>query len=430
MKNYFKGMIAFCVSGMMALAMTAPVFADQTDAKAYITKEFDMPVGTTIPDTTFTFDMSAVKKDGGTYAKTISQKSITFKNTDTKRIIDVNGAGNDHKIYRYLKSTPLLSTDEVNQFKADGPGVYEFTITETQGVETPTTTTDKTKNLSTTTTMTYSDAEYKAIVYVKKDDTNNNYISNFKVTKEKDDQGNTVTNGDAKKVNPSQPDDNIPGSGGLRFVNTYLKEITDTSTGNPDPVTPKPEDPTDPNEARDKIFSVGKIITGDLADQNKKFIFTVKVTAPAIANATAKQWNAKIVKADGTPDGDPLTFTDGVAKTVSLNHGEKLVFTDLYVGTAFEAQETDPDTVYTSTTYARLNGGVPAQGVPVQKSKERELVTGNVSEGTDTVVVVNTRNSNSPTGIFVNNLPYILIVLGVLAGFVGYIAAKRKSEER
>ncbi|MST89871.1 hypothetical protein FYJ79_09850 [Sharpea azabuensis] len=427
MKNYFKGMIAFCVSGMMALALTAPVFADQTDAKAYITKEFDMPVGTKIPDagTTFTFDMSAVKKDGGNYAKTISQKSITFTDTDTKRIIDVNGAGNDHKIYRYLKSTPLLSTEEVNQFKADGPGVYEFTINETLGNEEPKETEDQTNHLKTTTKMTYSRAEYKAIVYVKKDNTNNNYISDIKVTKEKDDQGNTVTNGDAKKVNPSKPDDNIPGSGGLRFVNTYLKEIQDTSTENPDPVTPKADNPTDPNEARDKIFSVGKIITGDLADQNQKFAFTVKVTAPALANVSSKQYSAKIVTADGTQDGETLTFTDGVAQTVSLNHGEKLVFTDLYVGTAFEAQETDRDTFYTSTTYARLNGGIPAQ-----KSKERELVTGNVSEGTDTVVVVNTRNSNSPTGIFVNNLPYILIVLGVLAGFVGYIAAKRKSEER
>ena len=429
MKNYFKGMIAFCVSGMMALAMTAPVFADQTDAEAYITKEFDMPVETKIPDTTFTFDMSAVTKDGVNYAKTISQKSITFKDSDTKRIIDVNGAGNDHKIYRYLKSTPLLNDDEVNNLKTDGPGIYEFTIKETQGVEKPTTSEDTTKKLLTTTTMTYSDAEYKADVYVKKGNTGN-YISSIKVSKEKDDQGKAVTDENAKKVNPSQPDDNIPGSGGLRFVNTYLKEIQDTSTENPDPVTPKADNPTDLNEARDKIFSVGKIITGDLADQNQKFAFTVKVTAPALANATAKQYSAKIVKATGEQDGETLTFTDGVAQTVSLNHGEKLVFTDLYVGTAFEAQETDPDTFYTSTTYARLNGGVPAQGVPAQKSKERELVTGNVSEGTDTVVVVNTRNSNSPTGIFVNNLPYILIVLGVLAGFVGYIAAKRKSEER
>ena len=429
MKNYFKGMIAFCVSGMMALAMTAPVFADQTDAEAYITKEFDMPVETKIPDTTFTFDMSAVTKDGVNYAKTISQKSITFKDSDTKRIIDVNGAGNDHKIYRYLKSTPLLNDDEVNNLKTDGPGIYEFTIKETQGVEKPTTSEDTTKKLLTTTTMTYSDAEYKADVYVKKGNTGN-YISSIKVSKEKDDQGKAVTDENAKKVNPSQPDDNIPGSGGLRFVNTYLKEIQDTSTENPDPVTPKADNPTDPNEARDKIFSVGKIITGDLADQNQKFAFTVKVTAPALANVSSKQYSAKIVTADGTQDGETLTFTDGVAQTVSLNHGEKLVFTDLYVGTAFEAQETDPDTFYTSTTYARLNGGVPAQGVPAQKSKERELVTGNVSEGTDTVVVVNTRNSNSPTGIFVNNLPYILIVLGVLAGFVGYIAAKRKSEER
>ncbi|MDD6422420.1 MAG: hypothetical protein PUF83_05060 [Intestinibaculum porci] len=502
-KKYLKGLLSLSLSGMMAASLAAPVFADTntnpTDAKAYITKQFDMPVGTTLPsNAAFTFNEGNLSKDGQPYSLSssdgsnvgyrisggnrdetgvithsgevhdglsfavirnadhinatttstrgstnqvnaittststdqstgLSDKPIEFNSNTTKKTIEVNGAGNEHKIYRYLASTPLLTPGEEAELKK-APGVYTFTIKEQapDGYAKTNKENDDTKKIQKDTKLTYSQAEYKATVYVKTG-ANGAYIGTIKVTKEKDDQGKSITAENEKKVDPSQPDDNIPGSGGLRFVNTYTEKITDTNPNNPgklpDP-DPDPNNPTNPNNDRDKILSVGKIVSGDLGDKNKKFTFTVKVTHPSLVTSD-ETYTAKVFTADGNPDGE-YTFTNGVAnKDVKLSHGEKLVFKDLYVGTAFEAQETDGDTSYTSSTYARLNGGDPTE-----KAKERALIKGNVSEKTDTVVVVNTRNSTSPTGIVVNNLPYILLVLGVVAGFAGYIASKRRREVR
>lgn len=509
-KKYLKGLLSLSLSGMMAASLAAPVFAATTDAnpadaKAYITKQFDMPVGTTLPsdanDRKFTFIESDLLKDGKSYSLSSSHgsdvgyrisggdsdergpitpktsgevgdgtlfavirnadqinatttstrastnqvnaiatstgtdqstglqtKPITFNPDSTKKTIEVNGAGNEHKIYRYLASTPLLTPDEETKLKTAGPGVYTFTIKEQapDGYAKTNTEKDKTKKIQKDTTLTYSQAEYEATVYVKTG-ASGNYIATIKVSKEKDDRGTAITAENEKKVDPSQPDDNIPGSGGLRFVNTYTEKIMGDpeNPDNPGTVNPDPNDPTKPDNARDKILSVGKIVSGDLGDKDKKFQFTVKVTQPSLVTSTNETYKAEVIKAaDGKPDGE-YTFTSGVAQNVSLSHGEKLVFEDLYVGTAFEAQETDSDALYTSSTYARLNGGDPTE-----KAKERALVKGNVSENTDTVVVVNTHNSTSPTGIVVNNLPYILIILGVVAGFAGYIASKRRREVR
>lgn len=511
-KKYLKGLLSLSLSGLMAASLAAPVFAattdaNPTDAKAYITKQFDMPVGTTLPsnenDRKFTFTESPLLKDGQPYSLNSSgasssnagfqisgngshttggikdqtkdevhdglsfavirnadqinatttstrgstnqvnaiatstgtdqstglqAKTITFNPDSTKKTIEVNGAGNEHKIYRYLASTPLLTDPEVTALKTAGPGVYTFTIKEQapDGYAKTNTEKDDTKKIKKDTTLTYSQAEYEATVYVKTG-ASGNYIATIKVTKEKDDQGKSITAENEKKVDPSQPDDNIPGSGGLRFVNTYTEKITDTKTDKQDPVDPDPTNPTNPDNDRDKILSVGKIVSGDLGDKSTKtkFQFTVKVTQPSLVTSKNETYKAKVINANGDPVGDERTFENGVAQNVSLSHGEKLVFEDLYVGTAFEAQETDADTLYTSSTYARLNGGDPTE-----KAKERALVKGNVSEKTDTVVVVNTRNSTSPTGIVVNNLPYILLVLGVVAGFAGYIASKRRREVR
>lgn len=461
-KKYAKGLLSLSLSGMMAASLAAPVFADTNtnptdtttttttptdtntnpaDAKAYITKQFDMPVGTTLPSNEeFKFTESPLLKDNNASNVTLEDnKKVTFGSKSTKKTIEVNGAGNEHKIYRYLASTPLLTENDERALKTAGAGIYTFTIKEQapagyKKINSPEK--DDEKKIQKDTTLTYSQAEYKATVYVKTAANGDAYIGTIKVSKEKDDQGTEITAENEKKVDPSQPDDNIPGSGGLRFVNTYTEKITDINPDKPGtvtPVTPDPNDPTKPDNDRDKILSVGKIVSGDLGEKNKPFTFTVKVTQPSLVTSN-ESYKAKVIKADGTTDVDAngstdgeYIFTNGVATPVSLSHGEKLVFEDLYVGTAFEAQETDQDTEksYTSSTYARLNGGDPTE-----KAKERAKVTGNVSEKTDTVVVVNTRNSTSPTGIVVNNLPYILLVLGVVAGFAGYIASKRRREVR
>lgn len=418
-KKYLKGLLSLSLSGMMAASLAAPVFAaTDTNVEAYITKEFDMPVGTEFTSKTFNFSLGNLQKDGTTMTEALEQKQITI-NKEDNHFVRNSDSNNEKRYNSYLNYTDLLSDKDKKVLTKD-PGQYTFTITET-AAEQDSPTTDK-NGVTHTTNLTYSKAEYKADLYVKTKTDGTNYISSIKVTKEKDDTGTEITSANEKKVDPSKPDGTDDGKGGLRFVNTFTDKIKTTEDPGKSP-DPDPENPTN-TDNRDKVLSVGKIVNGDLADKNKKFQFTVKVTQPSLVTPD-ESYNAKIIKTDGKQDGKDIPFESGKEQTVSLSHGEKLVFNDLYVGTAFEAQETEANNLYTPLTYVKFNSGNPET-----KSQGNANVTGNVSEGTDTVVVVNTRNSTSPTGIVVNNLPYILIILGVVAGFAGYIASKRRREVR
>lgn len=88
-KKYLKGLLSLSLSGMMAASLAAPVFADTntnptdtntnpTNAKAYITKQFDMPVGTTRPDETFTFNEGTISKDGKPSTVTLGDKEVVL----------------------------------------------------------------------------------------------------------------------------------------------------------------------------------------------------------------------------------------------------------------------------------------------------------------------------------------------------------------
>lgn len=434
-KKYLKGLLSLSLSGLMAASLAAPVFAaTDTNVEAYITKEFDMPVGTEFTSKTFNFSLGELQKDGTKMTgknETLESKEITIKKEDN-HFVRNSDSNNEKRYNSYLHYTDLLSDSDKEVLTKD-PGQYSFLITETADQQVPPTTENGVKH---TTNLTYSKAVYKAELYVKTKTDGTNYISSIKVTKEKDDTGTEITSVNEKKVDPSKPDGTDDGKGGLRFVNTFTDKIE--TTGDPGEIPdPDPKNPTN-TDNRDKVLSVGKIVNGDLADKNKYFEFSVKVTQPSLVTTTNETYKAKIFKAaNGGQDTDKtknpnmddkgeFSFTSGSDPVkVYLAHGEKLVFENLYVGTAFEAQETEANNLYTPLTYVKFNSGNPET-----KSQGNANVTGNVSEGTDTVVVVNTRNSTSPTGIIVNNLPYILLVLGVVAGFAGYIASKRRREVR
>jgi len=49
-----------------------------------------------------------------------------------------------------------------------------------------------------------------------------------------------------------------------------------------------------------------------------------------------------------------------------------------------------------------------------------------VSEKKASATVTNTLESTSPTGVIINNLPFIMMIVVAAAGFVAYIAAKRR----
>lgn len=191
------------------------------------------------------------------------------------------------------------------------------------------------------------------------------------------------------------------------------------------PVNPDPDNPTKDDD-NDNGLGVKKIVTGELGDKTKGFEFKVKVTAPALSTKTSY---TAVIAEPGDKRSEVMTFTSGTEQTIYLAHGQELVFTDLDVGAAFEVQETDSDVAasnteknkYTAKTKKVLNGGEATQ-----EETGAAKVSGTVSEKSDLVAVTNTRNSETPTGIVINNLPFILMIAAVLGGFAAYIAARRR----
>jgi hypothetical protein len=121
------------------------------------------------------------------------------------------------------------------------------------------------------------------------------------------------------------------------------------------------------------------------------------------------------------------TFTDGVAKTVNLKAGEKLVFITLPVGTGWTAVDTlgsaTPFSSYTAT--GSVNGSAITGGgtAGVSLSTGSQIVSATAS---NLAAFINDYTSQPLTGIIINNLPYILLVLLAIAILAAYVVGRSR----
>lgn len=162
-----KKLSALLLTGSMLMSMSIPAFADvptigdstnNNNAKASITKNLEIPEGATIPNATFNF---TVRKDTADAPNALINP-ISYNSSDSKGDL-ANG--------RYT-----ISKDSVISFGTfPHAGVYEYTVTETQGNE----------HIDNG-TVTYSKESYKLRVYVENKDDNSVYIK--AITAEKDGQ--------------------------------------------------------------------------------------------------------------------------------------------------------------------------------------------------------------------------------------------------
>ncbi|KIS15525.1 DUF7601 domain-containing protein [Streptococcus equi] len=151
-------------------------------------------------------------------------------------------------------------------------------------------------------------------------------------------------------------------------------------------------------------LTVDKKVAGVSRDENKEFTFNLLVDPSDTLVA-----NTKITAKKQTKEG---TFTDvevtvGQASQFTLKHGEKLVCTDLPVGTNYTITEA------TATGYTTE--------VTTENTTEKDKTKGSFSikDGDNKVHFTNTNNTITPTGLILNVAPYaaglILVVgLGVL----------------
>ena len=381
----------------MVLTMSASVFAagtrgdlDPSEGVAnngntvVLTKEFNVPQGVAVPTDGFTFTAAPVTDSGEDYLVTSGHPAINFGTisfSDASRVSE--------------SDTKLVDTKSVDLGSLSYPkaGLYEWTITEdsTGGNE----------------DITYASESYTLRVYVKNGE-NGTEVDMITVEPE-----------GGEKIDASQPDDDPSddadndgedGNDGnsFRFVNNYK---TDEVT----------ENPSDEGDTEKGAFELSKAVTGDYGDKTLKFKFVVNVTLPEVlpAGKTAADY------ASGTQTfGDDDGF-------VEIADGETFRIQTLPVGTTITVKEAASEH-YTPSFEGKHTGATgTAEAFDGSAAENSELATATIVVGKTGAYVAYTNDfddtSVTPTGIVINNLPYVLLI-GIALGGIILFAKKRRYE--
>lgn len=240
-------------------------------------------------------------------------------------------------------------------------GEYVYTVTETK---------------ESATGVEYSTDTYTLRVYVKN---GNNGLEIRNMTAEKGTSNGTVGN----KVSE------------MKFTNTYRK---------------------------DAALEITKVTTGDLADKTKDFDFTITIT-PSETEKNPDSYLGKIGEKE-------VPVKANQATTFQLHDGETLKFDSLPAGTRYVVAEAGKEDGYKPSVTVMENGTTTvtdkeassdADGISSADAQATNLV----GEGTNKVTFTNTYKDVPLTGIFMNNLPFV-IVIGIAVLALGALAILKK----
>lgn len=402
-KTFLKKLVTASIAAVTALSVFrgVPTFADdndvatakangETSAKVAINKVLNIAEGITTPEATFTF--------------TFTPKTGTSSNgAPYETISDSNGKIAAKNVV-YSKSDLLqpnqtsIKKDTGNIFESvtyTHAGEYVYTVAETQNVGWA----QILKNSVPIDSMTYDNRSYEMHVIVKNKQSSGVYISSvyFKL----------VSTSSTAKVKPSEKGELYKYD---LFVNTYRKNAGKiTNPNEPTPNKPKPEN-FNPGA---KSLVIKKLVEGDSADKTKDFTFKLTFT-----KASTDDQDTFVGQVGSTS----YTFENGKEKTITLHHDQSLVFDNLPAGTRYKLVESGSQG-YKATASYNENGVIRNQtGTASADFTQTSILVG---EKTNDNTITNSLPNVTPTGLLIDNLPFILMIGLGLAGFV-VLSKKRR----
>ncbi|WP_312023137.1 DUF7601 domain-containing protein [Streptococcus oralis] len=402
-KTFLKKLVTASIAAVTALSVFrgVPTFADdndvatakangETSAKVSINKVLNIAEGITTPEATFTFTFTpktGTSSNGAPYETIdssngqITDKNVSYSGTDVLATGQTNIKKETGDIFR-----------EVNYTHA---GEYVYTVAEKQNVGWNVIQ----KNGSPIDFMTYDNRNYEMHVIVKNKTTGGTYISSvyFK-------QVSPSVNG---KVKPSESGTTYKYD---LFTNIYRKnagKITDPNEPNPN----KPNvSKVDPNA---KSLVIKKVVSGATADKSKDFTF--KLTFTKASTETSQSITGKIGETS-------KTFVYGQETTITLRHDQSLVFDTIPAGTRYKLVETGSQGYTASAAYWE-NGVSKTQAGRISADLTQDSIL--VGEKRNENTITNSVQDVTPTGLLIDNLPFILMIGLGLAGFV-VLSKKRR----
>ena len=402
-KTFLKKLVTASIAAVTALSVFrgVPTFADdndvatakangETSAKVSINKVLNIAEGITTPEATFTFTFTpkiGTSSNGAPYETIdssngqITDKNVSYSGTDVLVTGQTSIKKETGDIFR-----------EVNYTHA---GEYVYTVAEKQNVGWKVIQ----KNGSPIDFMTYDNRNYEMHVIVKNKTTGGTYISSvyFK-------QVSPSVNG---KVKPSESGTTYKYD---LFTNIYRKnagKITDPNESNPN----KPNvSKVDPNA---KSLVIKKVVSGATADKSKDFTF--KLTFTKASTETSQSITGKIGETS-------KTFVYGQETTITLRHDQSLVFDTIPAGTRYKLVETGSQG-YTASAAYKENGASKNQAGTVSTNFTQDSIL--IGEKPNDNTITNSLPDVTPTGLLIDNLPFILMIGLGLAGFV-VLSKKRR----
>lgn len=196
-------------------------------------------------------------------------------------------------------------------------------------------------------------------------------------------------------------DDVDAGTVKVQSVNTYKDEVKTTSGA------------TFTNGAKENgTLTVEKIIAGNAANTDNEFTFTVTLTGVSETGSYT-----------ATINDNPAEAAQKGANTYVLGHKDKLVISNLPVGATYtvtEADATETNGVYVVDGYT-VTDNVGGTG--------DNNANGSMTEDGANVTFTNTKNAEVITGVFMDVLPYALIVVVAAAACFFFMTRRRNRED-
>lgn len=390
------------LASSLALTLFAGSLAFTTPAKAAgattpvlkIKKVLNLPEsGVKTPAETFTFTFTKHSKNGKTSLATaedtvfpsISSQTVTYTDADTSD-------GDNTKLG---KQVIKLSGDALAGKTFPDAGQYTYTVKETTG---------------TTTDMHYSGASYLVSVFTKTTPAGTIVVDSIQIKKEKNDDGTADPTGTKVEYNPGADGDTNAAANNFVFNNDYNKRGGNNNSSGDDIQT---------NDK--KGFVLKKTIVSDTLSLDERFTFTLKVEKPVGSTSQATTFKYYTVDQAGTKQAEQ-NGTYGTGFSVVLKHKERVVFADVLLGSKVTTEETG-DAGYTQgiDSSSKLNG----QAVTTVTDLKNGKVIG--EDGDNMIIFQNT--PQTPTGIFLNNLPFIVLALMAGVGIFFFVKNRREEEE-
>ncbi len=165
-------------------------------------------------------------------------------------------------------------------------------------------------------------------------------------------------------------------------------------------------------------LKIDKAVDGNFASRDKTFNFTVYLTDKDGNPVSGENFIVQKLDADGVGE-EQAKFFDGSPLRITLSQGESYEFKNLPVGTRYIVTESD----YSGegyTTSVKMEGDADWQD-------NKRTINGSMTDDSEVSVhFKNTRQGIIPTGIYMNILiPILLLIISIAGIYISMIRSKR-----